>query len=264
MAREFARAFYHSTAWRIAREAYVSHRMAIDGGMCEYCGEKPGEEVHHKIFLRPENIGDQTVTLDPSNFAYICAECHKRAHNAARLLALRNAQLRDRKTPMQHHGYYFDEAGGIQPVKVVIVWGSPASGKTTYVREHKDPQDVVVDLDLLGRAVCMAGKTDIPVNALRLAYDMRDMIYGRIAARTLDCKAVWVVAGLPKREQREKLREKLGADDLVYIPSTFEECYRRALHDAEREDKDIQLGIIDKWWRDYEPDAPLFDGENRA
>lgn len=42
MAQEFARKFYDSTAWRKCRGAYIQHRMAVDGGMCETCHERPG------------------------------------------------------------------------------------------------------------------------------------------------------------------------------------------------------------------------------
>lgn len=35
MAREFAKKFYNSKAWRKCRTTYIEHRVAIDGGMCE-------------------------------------------------------------------------------------------------------------------------------------------------------------------------------------------------------------------------------------
>ncbi len=254
MAKEFAKAFYHSQAWRDAREAYVSRRQSVDGGMCEACRDALGEEVHHKTWLRPENIHDENVTLNPENFLFLCGECHRRIHEAARALAQRESIRRDNRNPMQHHGYFFDDQGAIQPVKVIIVWGSPGAGKSTYVREHKEPEDLVVDLDLLSRAVCMADRTDIPPNAMRLAYDIRDVQYDQIASRTADCHTVWVIAGLPMKRQREELKARLQATDMIYIPSTFSDCYRHALLDDERRDKTIQLGIIERWWRRYEPE----------
>lgn len=56
MAQEFARKFYDSTAWRKCRGAYIQHRMAVDGGMCETCHERPGYIVHHKKMLTALNI----------------------------------------------------------------------------------------------------------------------------------------------------------------------------------------------------------------
>ena len=37
MAKEFAKGFYNSKQWKKCREAYIAHRKAIDGGMCETC-----------------------------------------------------------------------------------------------------------------------------------------------------------------------------------------------------------------------------------
>jgi len=43
MAREFAKAFYKSAAWKKTRE-YIFNKYH---GLCVNCGN-PGEEVHHK------------------------------------------------------------------------------------------------------------------------------------------------------------------------------------------------------------------------
>ena len=34
--------FYKTQAWRRARDAYISERIAIDGGVCEACHEELG------------------------------------------------------------------------------------------------------------------------------------------------------------------------------------------------------------------------------
>ena len=133
--------------------------------------------------------------------------------------------------------------------------GSTGQCKTTYVREHIQPGDIVIDLDLIGRALSMADKTDVPRNVERIALDIRDFLYGQISQRKLDAKRAWVIAGLPKRDQRQQLAKKLNAD-LIYIESTFHECYSHILHDDERKDKAMQLAIIEKWFRDYEAESP--------
>lgn len=80
MAREFAKWFYDSPAWRKCRASYISKRQGIDGGMCERCGERPGYIVHHKIAITPANINDPDVSLSFRNFEYVCQECHNKAH----------------------------------------------------------------------------------------------------------------------------------------------------------------------------------------
>ena len=256
MAREFSKAFYKSAAWKRVREDYVNRRKAVDGGLCELCQEAPGTEVHHKIFLRPENIDDENITLNPENFALLCYDCHQREHEAARRIAQLNAKQRDGKRGVLVGGsYYYDEQGQIQPFKVHVIWGAPGSGKTTHVRKHMQPGDIVIDLDLIGRALSMADKTNVPRNVERIAYDIRDFLYTQIESRQLDAKQVWVIAGLPKKEQRQQIAKRLGAD-LIHIDATFHDCYSHILHDDERKDKALQLAIIEKWFRDYEPESP--------
>ena len=76
MAREFAKMFYRSAAWKKCRASYISQRAAIDGGMCEYCKEQPGYIVDHIEELNPLNINDPTVSLNHDNLQYLCLDCH--------------------------------------------------------------------------------------------------------------------------------------------------------------------------------------------
>ncbi len=254
MAKEFAKRFYNSPAWERARNAYLKERIALDAGLCELCHEQSGTEVHHKIFLRPENIDDPNISLNPENFELLCYRCHKLRHEAARRIAYLSAQQRDGKKDLLKNGcYYIDESGNVQPFRVFIVWGAPGAGKTTYVREHMLPGDMVIDLDAIGMALSLASKTDVPQNIKRITYDIRDFLYQKIADRNINARNVWVIAGLPERDKRHELANKLSGE-LVFIPSDYRTCYLHALHDDERQDKAIQLAIIDRWFRDFEPD----------
>lgn len=78
MAKEFAKGFYNSKAWKKCRTAYIAHRVAIDGGMCETCHEVPGYIVHHKEELTPENINNPGVALNFNNLKYDCHVCHNK------------------------------------------------------------------------------------------------------------------------------------------------------------------------------------------
>ncbi|MBO7423591.1 MAG: HNH endonuclease, partial [Oscillospiraceae bacterium] len=72
MAREFAKSFYKSQAWRKTRQSFIKLRMGIDGGMCQECHERPGEIVHHRVWLNPDNINDANVTLAYANLELVC------------------------------------------------------------------------------------------------------------------------------------------------------------------------------------------------
>ena len=78
MAKEWAKSFYNSAQWKRCRDAYISKRLAIDGGLCEECHERSGFIVHHKITLSAENISDPEVSLNHNLLAYECKTCHDR------------------------------------------------------------------------------------------------------------------------------------------------------------------------------------------
>ena len=80
MAREFAKAFYHSSAWKKARKAYIKKQC----GLCERCLRMGkitvGNTVHHKIHLNPQNINDVNISLSEDNFELLCPDCHAYVH----------------------------------------------------------------------------------------------------------------------------------------------------------------------------------------
>lgn len=80
MARDFARTFYRSPAWQKCRDGYFKKA----GGLCERCLTKgivrPGEIVHHKIHLTPQNIDNPDITLNWDNLELVCRDCHAEEH----------------------------------------------------------------------------------------------------------------------------------------------------------------------------------------
>ena len=93
MAKPWAVAFYHSPGWKKCREAYANKVHHL----CERCLAKgilkPGEIVHHKIELTPENINDPNVSLSFSNLMMVCRECHAEIHETG--WAQANAKKRE-------------------------------------------------------------------------------------------------------------------------------------------------------------------------
>ena len=82
--QSFAREFYRSWAWIKCARGYKAHR----NGLCERCMSKglfvPGDEVHHKVKLTPENINDPSVALNWDNLELLCKECHLSEHRGPR------------------------------------------------------------------------------------------------------------------------------------------------------------------------------------
>lgn len=80
MAREFTEGFYGKIAWRRLASLYKKKVK-----FCERCmrnGELvPGEIVHHRIHLSPENYKDVNVALNEANLELLCRKCHALEHS---------------------------------------------------------------------------------------------------------------------------------------------------------------------------------------
>ena len=80
MAKQYAKKFYHSKAWKDCRESYISKVH----GLCERCYDKgkitPGYIVHHIKEITPSNINNPEITLNHDNLQYVCQECHNTIH----------------------------------------------------------------------------------------------------------------------------------------------------------------------------------------
>lgn len=132
-------------------------------------------------------------------------------------------------------------------MKTIIVCGPPASGKTTYVKQHMISGDIVVDLDAIIDAISFRkGKEDIP-ELLPVALGIRNYLY-----RVIDCSEVravhaWVIACLPTQKERDDLMERFDAE-LIHLDVPKEECIQRAVRDGERSKISLQVRIIEKYF----------------
>lgn len=75
MAKEYAKGFYTSAAWRRVQAAYMESKCYL----CERCG-RPARVVHHKIYITPQNINDPNITLNFDNLESLCQDCHTNEH----------------------------------------------------------------------------------------------------------------------------------------------------------------------------------------
>lgn len=74
MAKEYAKPFYNSAAWKNMRKEILKR----DNYKCQCKGcHEVATEVHHKTEITEENIHDINITLNPNNLISLCSECHK-------------------------------------------------------------------------------------------------------------------------------------------------------------------------------------------
>lgn len=238
MAKAWAKAFYKSKAWADVRTA----ALIRDGGMCQNPGcMNPAEEVHHVIELTPENIKDPRVALNLDNLKSLCKDCHFAEHR-------HKLHANERVDKILTNGYYYDN-GVMKFTKVHIVSGAPAAGKSTYIDKHKEPGDLLIDLDKIKDALGQPRESKYS-NLTGLALNLREYLYGLVADRDslIDCKHVWIAATLPNKFERESLAKRLDAE-VIQLEVSKAECHKRVANDNKRMDKDYEHKTVDKYFK---------------
>ncbi len=218
------KSFYASEEWQRFRLVIINER----GLWCQHCGQlvtKTSElTLHHIIELTPENVCDATISLNPDNILLVCHDCHNKLH------------ARFGHTPNK---------------EICVVYGPPLSGKSTFVRQHIQRGDMVVDMDSLYAAVSMLPNYDKPDNLLTNVRGIYTLLIDNIKTRYGKWNNAWIIGGFADRYRRERLAEDLGAE-LVFCNVSKEECLRRLDVDEERRfRKDEWRGYIVKWFEKY-------------
>lgn len=243
--------FYKSAKWERKRAAILKR----DEYLCQECkryNKSTEANVVHHIFPLEQY---PEYALENWNLISLCHQCHECMHEryTGKLSPL-GMQWVDRVS--LKYGIdkkkLFKTANGYS---VYLVWGSPASGKTTYVKKHRRDEDMVIDLDLIKQSISMQGKTNTGEHLLPVALSIREHLYNMVEHREIPCN-VWVVAGLPRLADRARLIKRLKPDEVLFMNVPKEECIQRALNDNERADKELQIRIINKWFNEFEPDPP--------
>ena len=215
--------FYGSKRWHDLRTVLIIQRH----GICARCGKDFSSDTsqliaHHKEHLTDETLKDPEVAVNPDNVEIVCAKCH---------------------------AHYHPEKGFTKRKQVFIVYGPPMSGKTTYVRENMDPGDLVVDLDALTSAVTLSPLYEKHDSIKRTVFSIRDFLYDQIRIRSGDWQTAWVIAGLPRKNERDRLASRLGAS-LVLVEATEEECHARLLDTDDGRYPEWDT-YITQWFKDY-------------
>lgn len=80
---------------------------------------------------------------------------------------------------------------------VILVTGPPCGGKTSYVRQHKLADDIVIDADLLAQALGSESSHDHPAHLKALASRLRDVATQEAVKGH---RRAWVVSASPTAE----------------------------------------------------------------
>lgn len=220
--------FYQSKEWCKLVGLLRLERLNDQGQLiCWHCGKpiinKYDAIGHHTIFLTNENVNDYEISLNPELIKFVHHKCHNYIHNKL--------------------GYIKRE--------VYLIYGSPFSGKTTWVSAVSEPGDLVVDIDNIWQCVSGCNRYIKPQRLNAIVFGMRDYLLDSVRVRRGKWNNAYIIGGYPLISERERLCRSLGARE-VYIEATKEQCLER-LELSEDRDKIEWTKYIEEWWKRYRP-----------
>lgn len=226
--------FYHSKQWeRLLKQLKIERTNNEGLLLCEYCGMPIVKAYdcigHHKIELTDDNYNDVMIALNPDNIQLIHFRCHNEIHKR------------------------FGFSGTRKPQEVYIVWGSPCSGKSTWVNSVAEKNDIILDIDKLWSAVKSesCGEFYKP-NALKdNVFALRDSMLDMIRVRRGRWQNAYVIGGYPFETDRERTAALLGAR-LIFIDTPKEVCLQRAAEKGGDWKK-----FVESWWERAAPGSDL-------
>ena len=213
--------FYQSDEWRGLVGLLRQERVNADGFLiCEHCGQPIVKKYdcigHHRIELTDENVNDYAVSLNPENVALIHFRCHNEIHRRFGPSSMR---------------------------RVFLVYGAPCAGKTTWVRENAERDDLILDIDRLWEAVCLSDRYHKPPRLKENVFGLRDCMIDQIRVRAGKWRSAFVIGGYPLRSERDRMCGLMGAEP-VFVDTPREVCFERARDDAWR-------GYVEEWFASY-------------
>lgn len=205
------RTFYKTKEWTGLVEQLKLERVNSNGELlCEYCGNPITKKYdcigHHEIELTEENVNDIQISLNPKNIKLIHFSCHNKIHQ-------------------RYEGF---------SQKVYLVYGSPCSGKSSWVKQAALPDDLILDIDSIWESICNSDRYHKPNRLKANVFGIRDCIIDQIRTRTGNWRNAFIVGGYPLRSDRDRLCDLLRAEP-IFIDESFEVCMSRAMTDEWKE-----------------------------
>lgn len=219
--------FYRSDEWEKLLQILKGERLDSQGYIiCAECG-KPIVRAydcigHHIIELTEENYTDANISLNPDNIALIHHKCHNKIHNKL----------------------------GYAQRQVFIVYGSPLSGKSSYVAEAMAEGDLIIDMDSIWQCVSGCERYVKPNRLKSVVFSVRDNLLESVRYRRGKWLNAYIIGGYPFKAERDRLIDTLGARE-VFIDTDKETCLNRLLACEDSRDKAEWERYINDWWLQY-------------
>ena len=134
-------------------------------------------------------------------------------------------------------------------MKVMLVYGCPCSGKSTYVAAHASSSDMIYDYDALLSATTTQKQHLTERHAAHFVLLELRSAFVDAASKESAIECLWLQCRWPTDTIRGILK---GVDtEDIFIEATKDECYERLMSDESRPDKDEWKAVIDAWFDEH-------------
>ena len=215
----------NSTAWRKMRAAHLSREP-----LCRMCGSENRVTAATLV----DHFDGNAMNNDPENFQSLCLPCHARK-SAVENGAFGKWTMTPKWLP-------------VSTKPLVVVYGPPGAGKTTYVHKKAKPGDLVLDLDAIANEMGMTLGLLKSAQIGRAVAERNNRLRSFARGETPHPRC-WLIATAASMKEQVFWDEK-GASLVLLNPGPTE-CKKRINQDKTRpeEAKRMQCAAVDRWGR---------------
>lgn len=219
--------FYKSDEWEALRRNLIIERSRKTGYVvCEHCHRPIFKKYdcigHHKIPLTTENVNDLNISLNAENISLIHFKCHNEIE---------------------------ERFGFEKPKQVYFVFGSPLSGKSSYVKNIATKDDIILDIDSIWQMISINPRYFKPNRLKSNVFLIRGFIYDMIKCRTGKWKNAYVISSEPFSMSRKRVIDELDAIP-IHVDTEKQICLERLEQDTLR-DKVSWKKYIDDYFMNF-------------
>ena len=212
--------FYKSREWESLVGQLKLDRLDDNGQIISECCGKPITRKydcigHHKIELTEQNVNDYSISLNPDNIMLVHFRCHNKIHSR------------------------FD---GFRQ-QVYLVYGPPCAGKSTWVQNVCNKDDLIIDIDSIWESICTSDRYHKPKRLTSNVFGIRDTLLDQVKIRKGMWRNAYIIGTYPLRTDRDRLCDLLRASE-VFIFEEKAVCMGRAEDDNWKK-------YIEDWFEDY-------------
>ena len=223
--------FYRSDPWLNLLDIMKNDPKRMDAMgniICAHCGKPIVKKYdcigHHTIELTEENYTDYMISLNPELIQLVHHKCHNIIH---------------------------DRLGINTQRQVFIVYGSPLSGKSSWVADNMTEGDLVIDMDSIWACVSGCERYVKPNRLKSVVFAVRDNLLESVKYRRGKWLNAYVIGGYPYQAERDRLVDSLGARE-IFIDTDRDTCHSRLLACEDSRNKNEWAKYIDDWWLQYQ------------